>query len=72
MMNIFGWTIVRKSTIEELQEKKNYYKEKVEYMKFKSLMQEKPTLHCGYKSCQFSTTDPTGLKIHRARIHRNK
>jgi len=29
-------------------------------------------LNCGYKNCQFQTTDPKGLKIHRARIHRHK
>lgn len=28
--------------------------------------------HCGYKSCNFHTTDPKGLKIHRARMHRHK
>lgn len=28
--------------------------------------------NCGYKSCQFQTTDMRGLKIHRARIHKNK
>lgn len=31
-----------------------------------------PRYHCGYKTCQFSTTDPQGLKIHRGRMHSNK
>ena len=34
--------------------------------------QQNKTLHCGYKSCQFHTTDPKGLKIHRSRVHRKK
>jgi len=36
------------------------------------LEEDKPLLHCGYKSCQFFTTNPKGLKIHRARIHKRK
>lgn len=33
---------------------------------------ELPILNCGYKNCQFTTTDAKGLKIHRARVHRKK
>lgn len=35
---------------------------------------EKPKImhNCGYKSCQFQTTDPKGLKIHRTRVHKKK
>jgi len=30
---------------------------------------EGEVLNCGAKSCQFQTTDPRGLSIHRARMH---
>ena len=30
------------------------------------------TYNCGYKSCQFQTTSPAGLKRHRTRIHKKK
>lgn len=33
--------------------------------------QEQP-LHCGYKSCQFSTHYPSKLKMHRTKVHRKK
>ena len=31
--------------------------------------QEQP-LHCGYKSCQFSTHYPSKLKMHRTKVHK--
>lgn len=33
---------------------------------------EEPTLNCGYKSCNFQTTSPRGLKLHRTKIHKKK
>ena len=40
--------------------------------KFKKGIEPKVVNNCGYKSCQFQTTDMRGLKIHRSRIHKNK
>lgn len=59
----FGWGLVKQ---------KSYYYWVKEALKCKIPLKEEQTLHCGYKSCQFSTTDPKGLKIHRARVHRKK
>jgi hypothetical protein len=33
---------------------------------------EETVYNCGYKSCQFQTTSPAGLKRHRTMIHRKK
>ena len=61
---MFGYTIIKKKKLE-------YYK-MVEARDIERTYGPKPTLNCGYKSCQFQTTDPKGLKIHRARVHRKK
>ena len=31
-----------------------------------------PPLNCGYKSCNFQTTSPRGLKLHRTKIHKKR
>lgn len=64
MINIFGWTIVRT---------KNYEWWVKEAIKCQiPLQEEEPTLHCGYKSCDFTTKYESGLKRHRTRMHRRK
>ena len=63
-MTIFGYTIIKEVRLQFL---RDVAKEAI-----LELEKAQPTLNCGYKSCDFQTTDPKGLKIHRTRIHKKK
>lgn len=69
---MFGYTIIKEKRVKELLEKEATLHDLIKYDVFGKVTGTAPTLHCGYKSCQFQTTDPKGLKIHRARIHKKK
>jgi hypothetical protein len=59
--------IISRGRYNELIEKEGTLHELIEYK-----VVSKPILNCGYKSCNFQTTDAKGLKIHRSRVHRKK
>ena len=67
--NMFGYTIIKKSRVYELIEKEATLHKLIEYKVFDK---PEPTLNCGYKSCNFQTTSPRGLKLHRTKIHKKK
>jgi hypothetical protein len=64
---MFGYTIIKKEELDEM-----LAKEWVSGNAWARSDIKQPTLNCGYKSCQFMTTDARGLKIHRSRVHRKK
>lgn len=69
---MFGYTIIKKSELSRLQNNER----KLAIILVQEMEDRKTrdntTYNCGYKSCQFHTTDEKGLKIHRSRVHKKK
>lgn len=69
---MFGFRIISETRYAELLEKEATFHDVIKFDPGSVNREPKVVHNCGYKSCQFQTTDPTGLKIHRSRIHKNK
>ena len=69
---MFGYTIIKKDRVAELLEKEATLHDLIKYDVFGKVTGTKTTLNCGYKSCNFQTTSPRGLKLHRTKIHKKR
>jgi hypothetical protein len=69
---MFGYTIIKKVDLAVLESLLDKYRATLRERNAMLHKVTEPTLNCGYKSCQFTTTDPRGLKIHRSRVHKKK